>query len=138
LTSWQLLLRFLLATAPSYLWTSHPRPTSRPPSIGDRRHFDGGTAVVGLLAGHKPRLARVITGRSQPRAHTEVHAFLAVARTTRRIYHHQRDSIEARLTMVFAALAVSRWIEATTGWAIKKLVREVRWRVLAREGDAGK
>jgi hypothetical protein len=29
----------------------------------------------------------------------------------RRIYHHGCDSIEARLTTVFAALAVSRWIE---------------------------
>src|SRR2546423_198177 len=29
----------------------------------------------------------------------------------RPIYHHQRDSIEAHLTIVFAALAVSRWIE---------------------------
>jgi hypothetical protein len=27
-----------------------------------------------------------------------------------RIYHHRRDSIEAHLTTVFAALAVSRWI----------------------------
>ena len=30
----------------------------------------------------------------------------------RPIYHHKRDSIEAHLTIVFAALAVSRWIEA--------------------------
>ena len=29
----------------------------------------------------------------------------------RPIYHHKRDSIEAHLTIVFAALAVSRWIE---------------------------
>ena len=41
----------------------------------------------------------------------------------RPIYHHQRDSIEAHLTVVFAALAVSRWIEARTGWSIKKFVR---------------
>jgi hypothetical protein len=29
----------------------------------------------------------------------------------RPIYHHHRDSIEAHLTMVFAAIAVSRGIE---------------------------
>jgi hypothetical protein len=29
----------------------------------------------------------------------------------RPIYHRKRDSIEAHLTIVFAALAVSRWIE---------------------------
>jgi hypothetical protein len=35
----------------------------------------------------------------------------------RPIYHHQRGSIDAHLTIVFAALAVSRWIEDTTGWS---------------------
>nr|WP_207954275.1 hypothetical protein [Saccharopolyspora elongata] len=30
------------------------------------------------------------------------------------------------LTIVFAALAVSRWIEDTTGWSIKKFVKTVR------------
>src|SRR5438034_6743731 len=44
----------------------------------------------------------------------------------RPIYHHQRDSIEAHLSIVFAALAVSRWIEAKTGWSIRKFVRTAR------------
>jgi hypothetical protein len=44
----------------------------------------------------------------------------------RPIYHHQRDSIEAHLTTVFAALAVSRWIENRTGWSIKKFVKTAR------------
>jgi hypothetical protein len=44
----------------------------------------------------------------------------------RPIYHHQRDSIDAHLTVVFAALAVSRWIEHCTGWSIKKFVRTAR------------
>src|SRR5437762_6301498 len=44
----------------------------------------------------------------------------------RPIYHRTRDSIEAHLTIVFAALAVSRWIEDTTGWSIKKFVKTVR------------
>jgi transposase len=44
----------------------------------------------------------------------------------RPVYHHQRDSIEAHLTIVFAALAVSRWIEAQTGWSIRKFVRTAR------------
>lgn len=29
------------------------------------------------------------------------------------IYNHKRDSIEAHLTIVFAALAVARWLEST-------------------------
>ena len=44
----------------------------------------------------------------------------------RPIYHRKRDSIEAHLTIVFAALAVSRWIEAQTGWPIRKFVRTAR------------
>jgi transposase len=44
----------------------------------------------------------------------------------RPIYHHQRDSIEAHLTIVFAVLAVSRWIEHQTGWSIRKFVKTAR------------
>jgi hypothetical protein len=44
----------------------------------------------------------------------------------RPVYHHLRDSIEAHLTVVFAALAVSRWIEARTGWSIRKFVKTAR------------
>lgn len=44
----------------------------------------------------------------------------------RPIYHHTRDSIEAHLTIVFAALAVSRWIEDSTTWSIKKFVKTTR------------
>jgi hypothetical protein len=36
------------------------------------------------------------------------------------------DSIDAHLTIVFAALAVSRWIENVTGWSIRKLVKTAR------------
>jgi Transposase DDE domain len=44
----------------------------------------------------------------------------------RPVYHRKRDSIEAHLTLVFAALAVSRWIERQTGWSIRKFVKTAR------------
>jgi hypothetical protein len=44
----------------------------------------------------------------------------------RPIFHHQRDSIEAHLTVVFAALAVSRHLQDQTGVSIKKLVNTLR------------
>ena len=44
----------------------------------------------------------------------------------RPVYHRTRDSIEAHLTIVLAALAVSRWIETRTGWSIRKFVRTAR------------
>jgi hypothetical protein len=44
----------------------------------------------------------------------------------RPIYHHTRESIEAHLTIVFAAMALSHYIETQTGWSIKKFVRTAR------------
>ena len=44
----------------------------------------------------------------------------------RPIYHHLRDSIEAHLSIVVAAMAVSHHIETQTGWSIKKFVRTAR------------
>lgn len=44
----------------------------------------------------------------------------------RPIYHHKRESIEAHLNVVFAALAVARWLETTTGWSTRKLVKALR------------
>jgi hypothetical protein len=44
----------------------------------------------------------------------------------RPIYHHKRESIEAHLTIVFAALAVTRWVEEITDWSIRKFVRTAR------------
>jgi hypothetical protein len=40
--------------------------------------------------------------------------------------YHERESIEAHLTIVFAALAVSRLVEDRTGWSIRKFVRTTR------------
>jgi hypothetical protein len=44
----------------------------------------------------------------------------------RPIYHHKRGSIEAHLTIVFAALAVGRLVEDRTGWSIRKFVQTAR------------
>ena len=44
----------------------------------------------------------------------------------RPIFHHTKDSIEAHLTVVFAALAISRHLQETTGASIKKIVQTLR------------
>ena len=44
----------------------------------------------------------------------------------RPIYHHKRESIDAHMSIVFAALAVGHWIEHRTGWSIKKFVQTAR------------
>jgi hypothetical protein len=44
----------------------------------------------------------------------------------RPVFHHQREAIEAHLTIVFAALAVARHLQEVTGVTIKKLVQTLR------------
>jgi Transposase DDE domain len=44
----------------------------------------------------------------------------------RPVFHRLRDSIEAHLTVVFAALAVSRDAQARTGMSINKIVKTLR------------
>jgi transposase len=44
----------------------------------------------------------------------------------RPIYHRKRDSIEAHLTIVLAALAISRSIEYQTDISIKQFVKLLR------------
>ncbi|TDC72945.1 IS1634 family transposase [Actinomadura sp. 7K507] len=44
----------------------------------------------------------------------------------RPMFHHTRDAIEAHLTIVFTALAVSREVQARTGLAIRNVVKQLR------------
>ena len=41
----------------------------------------------------------------------------------RPVFHHQREAIEAHLTVAFAALAVSRHLQDATGTTIKMIVQ---------------
>lgn len=59
----------------------------------------------------------------------EVEASFRMAKSdlkARPIFHHKRDAIEAHLTIVLAALSVSRRIERLTGVSIKRFVRKFR------------
>ncbi|MBK6886865.1 MAG: hypothetical protein IPH03_10805 [Tetrasphaera sp.] len=44
----------------------------------------------------------------------------------RPIFHHKRESIEAHMSIVFAALALTRHIETATGMSIKRFVTTTR------------
>jgi hypothetical protein len=41
----------------------------------------------------------------------------------RPVFHHTRDAIQAHLTVVFAALAIARYLQDATGMSIKRIVR---------------
>jgi hypothetical protein len=54
------------------------------------------------------------------------------------VFSHVEDSIEAHLTIVFAALAVSRHLQDVTGLSVKRLVttlRQVRSAVVEVGGE---
>ncbi len=44
----------------------------------------------------------------------------------RSIYHYKRESIQAHMNIVFAALAVTRLVESATDWSIKHFARTAR------------
>lgn len=44
----------------------------------------------------------------------------------RPIFHRKRDAVEAHLTVVFAALAVARHLQATTGHSVKRIVQALK------------
>ena len=59
----------------------------------------------------------------------QVEASFRMAKTdlrARPMFHHEKDSIDAHLTIVFCALAISRHLQDRTGLSIKRIVRALR------------
>ena len=44
----------------------------------------------------------------------------------RPVFHHQHEAIEAHLTVVFAALAISHHLTTATGQSLKRIIRTLR------------
>lgn len=90
-------------------------------------------AKVRTLAGWKPYVTNLdatpefVIGAYHQLWHVE-HSFRMSKHDlkARPIYSRTRESIDAHLAVVFAALAVSHWIEQRTGWTIKRFVRALR------------
>ena len=88
---------------------------------------------VRALAGWKPYLtnldqpASMVIGAYHQLWHVE-HSFRMSKHDlkARPIYHRKRESIDAHLAIVFAALAVSQRIEHLTGWTISRFVKTLR------------
>jgi hypothetical protein len=68
-----------------------------------------------------------VTGAYHPRWHIEKSFRMSKHDLKARpIYHHKRESIDAHLAVVFAALAVTHLIETNAGWSIKKFAQTAR------------
>jgi len=94
-----------------------PGPDQAPVPLGDPK------AEIKRLLGHAPH----VISSYHELWHIE-HAFRVSKHdlAARPAFHRLKDSIEAHLTIVFASLAVSQWIETTTGWSIRRFVRTLR------------
>ena len=81
---------------------------------------------------HQHRRRRPSTGEQVVAAYHDLYQVERSFRMTksdlaaRPVFHRLRDSIEAHLTVVFAALAVSREAQARTGVSINKIVKTLR------------
>lgn len=90
-------------------------------------------AKVRTLAGWKPYItnldqpASFVIGAYHQLWHVE-HSFRMSKHDlkARPIFHRKRESIDAHLAVVFAALAVSQRIEHLTGWTISRFVKTLR------------
>jgi integrase len=76
--------------------------------------FQGGDAAGG-------EAAHLAGGQLSEPAFHQVQPGRTVGPAGRPAYHRKRDSVVARLTIVFAARAATRPIEARTGWSIRKM-----------------
>jgi hypothetical protein len=95
-------------------------------TIGRARQLAG-------LKGHVTSLGPAVThGAAVIAAYHELWQAEAPFRMTksdpraRPVFHHERETIEAHLTAVFAALAVSRHLQNRSGASIKKPVQTLR------------
>src|SRR5699024_7503531 len=76
--------------------------------------------------------ATVLDGRAIVAAYHElfqVETSFRMAKTdlkARPMFHHQRDSIDAHLTIVFTALAISRYLQERTGISIRRIIRALK------------
>jgi hypothetical protein len=87
------------------------------------RELEAKARSLAGLKGYLPTCWPAPMARRSPQSSFEIEKTFRMAKSdlqARPIYHHLRDSTEALLTIVFGALAVSRWIERQTGWSIRK------------------
>lgn len=99
------------SSSPALLLERQPRVRGQSPRPG---WFEG-------LHHQLPRTDTGVRDRGLPPAlaHREEFPDVQHDLQVRPVYHHKRESIDAHLSIVFASLAVSHYIETQTGWSIK-------------------
>ena len=114
------------ARTPRFVKTSHDTKTLDEASLARARALVGLKGYVTNIPADLMTATEVI-GAYHDLWHVEASFRMAKSDLRARpMFHHTRESIEAHLTIVFAALAVSRYLQAVTGLSIKKIIRTLR------------
>ena len=98
----------------------------------DQSTIDRARQLAGLKGYVTNLPAETMTGQGLISAYHDLWQVEASFRMTksdlraRPVFHYQREAIEAHLTIVFAALAITRYLTGTTGKSIKKIVQTLR------------
>jgi hypothetical protein len=98
----------------------------------DQATIDRARQLAGIKGYCTSLLQDTLDGAAVIRAYHDLWQVEASFRMTksdlkaRPVFHRQREAIEAHLTIVFAALAIARHLQDTTGMTIRKLIRTLR------------
>ena len=114
------------ARTPRFVKTSNGAVTLDEASLARARRLEGLKGYVTNIPAEVMPAGEVIGSYHDL---WQVEASFRMSKTdlrARPIFHHTRDAIEAHLTIVFAALAISRRLQDQTGMSIKKVVRALR------------
>jgi len=114
------------ARTPRFVKTSGGKPTLDEASLARARRLIGLKGYVTNIGADLMPAAEVISSYHDL---WHVEQSFRMSKTdlrARPMFHRTRDSIEAHLTIVFTALALSREVQARTGLAIRNVVRQLR------------
>ena len=114
------------ARTPRFVTTTNGAQSLDHASLERARRLVGLKGYVTNIAGNVMPAGEVI---SSYHALWQVEASFRMSKSdlaARPMFHRTQDAIEAHLTIVFAALAVSREVQNRTGLAIRNVVRQLR------------
>jgi hypothetical protein len=114
------------AKAPRFVKTSNGSRSLDQASLARARRLVGLKGYVANIPAHVMPASEVI-GSYHELWHVE--QSFRMSKTdlrARPMFHHTRDAIEAHLTIVFTALAVSREVQNRTGLAIRNVIKQLR------------
>ena len=114
------------ARAPRFVRITAAGKTLDEASLARARRLVGLKGYVTNIPAHQMPAAEVIASYHEL---WHVEQSFRMSKTdlrARPMYHHTREAIEAHLTIVFAALAVSRHLQRATGISIKKIIHTLR------------